>query len=167
MRLYFHVIHKLLRFFGVTAQTVKLPYDNTNPIIYDKDGVINCYTDDYLMALASAGDINLVGIITSSTIQPYNKHVSLEDYERMVVQRVEGINHARNSGFGNIPDPVCGPKGYLQKPASGKIEDTQPMGTPGSWLIVNEAKKATPEKPLVFVMGGAITVAADANNMDN
>lgn len=158
---------RLLSRFGVKPRVVRLPYDNTNPVIYDKDEVVNCYTDDYIMALASAGDINLVGIVTSSTMRPYNEHVMPEDYERIVAQRIEGIDHARNSGFGNIPDPVRGPKGNLEKPASGRIEDTWPIDSKGSRLIVNEASKVTPDKPLVVVMGGALTVAADAYLLDN
>lgn len=165
--MYSRAIHALSRLFGISIQTVELPYDNTNPIIYDKDEVINCYMDDYIMALASTGDINLVAMITSSTIQPYNKHVTAQDYERMVVQRAEGVNHARASGLYNIPDPIAGPKRHLEKPPLGRIEDTQPIGAPGSWLIVSEAKKATPEKPLVVVMGGALTVASDAYLLDN
>ena len=50
-----------------------LPYDNTNPVLYDNDWT-NDYVDWYLMALASAGDINYVGISTSSSIPPYNKY---------------------------------------------------------------------------------------------
>lgn len=159
--------HRWMAVVGFGGKRAKLPYDDTNPIIYDKDEVVNCYTDDYLMSLASAGDIKLVGIITSSTVQDYNKHVTLQDYERMVTQRREGIRHARNSGFRNIPDPVRGPKAHLVKPASGRIEDTRPTGSPGSRLIMDEARKATVEKPLVVVVGGALTAAADAYLLDN
>ncbi|MDQ3732248.1 MAG: hypothetical protein M3329_09900 [Pseudomonadota bacterium] len=153
---------KLLRALGVQSRAVVLPYDNTNPVIYVKDDPINCYTDDYVMALASAGDIRLVGMVTSSSVAPFNNLVTPEDYERFVVQRVEGIMHAKNSGFRNIPDPVRGPKGHLEKPASGKIEDTQPLGSEGSRLVVNEAKKATSDKPLLLIVCTGLTVAADA-----
>lgn len=164
--LYLLFTQRLADFFRVDLQLVRLPYDKTNPIIYDKDEVVNCYTDDYIMALASAGDIHLVGMITSSTVQPYNTYVKPEDYDRILVQRAESVQHARNSGFSNIPDPVCGPKGHLERPASGKIAGTQPLGSPGSWLIVTEARQAIPEKPLVVVMGGALTVVADAYLLD-
>ncbi len=151
---------KLLRALGVQSRAVVLPYDNTNPVIYVKDDPINCYTDDYVMALASAGDIRLVGMVTSSSVAPFNNLVTPEDYERFVVQRVEGIMHAKNSGFRNIPDPVRGPKGHLEKPASGKIEDTQPLGSEGSRLVVNEAKKATSDKPLLLIVCTGLTVHA-------
>src|SRR5210317_414779 len=86
--------------------SVILPYDNTNPIIYDKDEAINCYTDEYLLALSSAGEIKLLALITSSSIAPYNQWVTSEDFERMLLQRAELINYARKSGFRHVPDPV-------------------------------------------------------------
>lgn len=165
LRLRFAYI-KLLGSLGIHSQAVVLPYDHTNPAIYVKDDAINCYTDDYMMALASAGDIILVGMVTSSSVAPFNHMVTSEDYERFVAQRAEGIRHARNSGFRNIPDPVRGPKGHLEKPASGKIEATQPIGSEGSWLVVNEARKTTPAKPLLLVVGTGLTVAADAYLLD-
>lgn len=158
---------RLLRSFRISARSLELPYDNTNPLIYIKDEAINCYTDEYVMALASAGDIHLVGMITSSSVAPYNQWVTSEDYERFVLQRAEGIRHARNSGFQNVPDPVRGPKGHLEKPASGKIEDTRAIGSDGSWLIVNQAKRATRERPLLLVCCTALTAAADAYLLDS
>lgn len=145
----------------VFAQATRLPYDRTHPVVYDNDEAIDVYTDDYLMALASARAIRLRGMITSSTTVPFNQHVALEDYERMVRDRVEGVLHARQSGFRSIPDPVRGPSRHLERPVSGRIEDTRPIDTPGSRLIVAEAHRATPEVPLVLVMGGPLTAAAD------
>ncbi|HEY5814435.1 MAG TPA: hypothetical protein VIT23_17500, partial [Terrimicrobiaceae bacterium] len=40
-----------------------MPYDKTNPVIHTNDGNIDVYTLEYLMSLASAGDIQLVGVI--------------------------------------------------------------------------------------------------------
>jgi hypothetical protein len=155
---------------------MRLPYDSTCPVIYDNDAVCDVYTDEYLMALASAGDIRLVGMITSSSIQPYNPYVPARDYEssapadsstlNMVKNRARGAVLARRSGFKNIPDPVRGVKGHLTVPDSGEIEDTVPFGSEGSWLIVNEARKTTADRPLVLVMGGPLSVAADAVLLD-
>lgn len=158
---------RLLKFFGVEVQAVELPYDHTNPIVYVKDDAINCYTDDYVMALASAADINLVGMITSSSVAPFNRWVTSADYERFVIQRAEGVRRARNSGFRYIPDPVRGPNAHLEKPSSGKIEDTECIGADGSWLIVNKAREATCENPLLILVCTGLTVAADAYLLDN
>jgi hypothetical protein len=136
-----------------TKTTITLPYDNKNPIVYDNDEVIDVYTDDYLMALASAGEIDLRGMITSSFDEKKKK------------DRVMGVRYARAAGFRHIPDPTAGAKG-LERPSSGRIEDTKPLGSPGSHVIVNEAKKAQPENPLVVIMGGPLTVVADAYLLD-
>lgn len=144
-----------------------MPYDRRNPVIYDNDAAIDVYTDDYLMALASAGDIKLIGMITSTSIAPFNRHSMEADFERTATVRAESVKLARVSGLKNIPDPIHGTKGHLQPPPSGKIEDTRPIDSEGSRLIVREARKASSAKPLVLVMGGPLTAAADAYLLDN
>jgi hypothetical protein len=136
-------------------QAIELPYDNSNPVVYDNDSTADVYTDDYVMALASAGDINLVGMITTASV----------GYEQKISDRRRGVAHARNSGFRDIPDPVRGVKGRLREPTSGRIADTQPIGSKGSWLIVNEATET--EKALVIVAGGPLSTVADAYLLDN
>ncbi len=143
-----------------------LPYDNTNPVLYDNDWT-NDYVDWYLMALASAGDINYVGISTSSSIPPYNKHMTAEHLAKQVDMRRKIVQLGRESGFRNVPDPVAGTKGHLKKPASGKIADTKPLDSLGSRQIIKQAHKASKEKPLVVCVGGPLTVVADAYLLDN
>ena len=72
------------------------------------------------------------------------------------------LSAARASGLRNIPDPVAGSDEALRKPASGKIEDTVFKPSPASDLIVAEAKKATPQKPLLVFAGGPCTTGATA-----
>ncbi|MBT3378402.1 MAG: hypothetical protein HN742_35115 [Lentisphaerae bacterium] len=143
-----------------------LPYDNTNPVLYDNDWT-NDYVDWYLMALASAGDINYVGISTSSSIPPYNRHMTAEHLAKQVKRRREIVRIGRESGFRNIPDPVAGTKGHLRKPVSGKIADTVPLDSPGTRQIIEQAHKTAPGKPLVICVGGPLTVVADAFLLDN
>jgi hypothetical protein len=153
-----------------------LPYNKACPIIYDNDAVIDVYSDEYIMALASAGDIHLAGMITSSSIMPFNKYVPEVDFENslppsakrlnMVKNRAHGVQLARESGFRNLPDPVVGIRGHLTRPSTGKIIDTIPFGSEGSKLIIAEARKASPENPLLLIMGGPLSVAADAYLLD-
>jgi hypothetical protein len=150
----------------VNKSGIVLPYDNTNPVIYDND-FTNDYVDWYLMALATAGDIKYIGISTSSSVAPYNEHVPANRLAADVAKRREIVRRGRNSGFRHVPDPIPGTKGNLIKPASGKIEDTRPIGSPGSRRIVEQAGKATPAKPLVVCVGGPLTVVADAYLLDN
>jgi hypothetical protein len=127
-------------------------------VIYDNDAVIDTYADDYIMALASAGHIRLLGMITSSPIAPFNPYTTSDSFEATLVARQQGVVHARNSGFSHIPDAIRGTKGHLVRPASGRVEDTVPLGSPGTSVIVEHARR----EPLVLVMGGPLTVAADA-----
>jgi len=151
---------------GCHRAPVQLPYDRTNPVVYDNDSAVDMYTDEYLLALSSLGEIQLKGMMTSSSVVPENKWVPPEEYEREVVNRQRLTEAARLSGFRNVPTPVRGPKAMLKKPASGRIEDTKPIDSAGTRLIIEEARKCTPEKPLVVVVGGPLTAEADAYLLD-
>jgi inosine-uridine nucleoside N-ribohydrolase len=50
----------------------------------------------------------------------------------------------------------------MVRPASGRIEDTEPPPSDGRRLIVAEANMATPEKPLLIIAGGPQTTVANA-----
>lgn len=143
-----------------------LPYEKVRSVVYDNDEVVDVYTDEYVMALAAAGDIHLNGLTTSSSVAPYNRWVTPESYERMVGDRSKSIDLVRGMGWSHIPDPIRGPNRHLERPSSDRIEDTQSISSAGSWLVVHEAKKATPATPLVLVMGGPLTLVADAYLLD-
>ena len=134
--------------------------------MYDNDWA-NDYVDWYLMALASAGEIECRGITTSSSVPPYNRHMTDDGLTRCVEQRSEIVRRGRNSGFRNVPDPVPGTRGNLEEPASGEVADTRPLDSPGTRLVIEQAHKATAEKPLVICMGGPLTVVADAWLLDH
>jgi len=143
-----------------------VPYTSANPIIYDNDEVLDVYTDDYLMALASAGTITLRGLITSSSIAPHNQYVTSADYDRMHTQRLQSVAAATASSMTNIPAPILGVEGHLVVPGSGNIDDTASIGSAGSTLIITEALAASPSVPLVVVCGGPLTTVADAYLQD-
>ena len=113
------------------------------------------------MSLASAGDIRLVGII-SDYAQDNGPRLAEENWHYQHI-----IEKARRSGMKNIPNATAGAGTTLTKPASGLIEETVPIDTPGSRLIVQEAKKANPQTPLVIVTGGGLTTVADAYLLDH
>lgn len=136
-----------------------LPYDRTNPVVYDNDSHSDVYTDEFLLALSSAGKIDLRGFITTS---PESCCVNGETYAYDAAGREGIVEMARESGMERIPKVLRGPAVSLVEPASGRIEDTAALDSPGSRLIVDEARRATPQKPLVLVMGGPLTAAADA-----
>ena len=131
-----------------TGETA-LPFDNSNPVIIDNDGNIDVYTFEFVAALASAGTINLVGIIGDATYQEY-------------------VNMARRSGLENLPDAVTGAAGgALARPVSGNIDDTLPLDNPGSRMIIDSAHSlGTPSRPLVIITGGHLTTLASAYLLD-
>ena len=148
--------------------TPLFPFDRSNPVIYDNDNALDVYTDELVMALASAGEIDLRGMISTTSIAPYNHLCDFNCSETIVrLARITGVTKARRSGFRNAPDPVLGCIGHLVKPDSGEIADTKPCGSWGAWLIVDEARKASVTKPLVVVVGGPLSTVADAYLLDN
>lgn len=134
-------------------------FSTKNPVIYDNDSHADTYTDELLMALASTGRITLKGLITTS---PGNVYVNADTLILDTMGREELVRKARRSGMKNIPDAVKGPFKVLEMPASRRIEDTVPIDSPGSRLIVEEALRTTPDNPLLLIMGGPLTVAVDA-----
>jgi len=143
-----------------------LPYDASCPIVCVNDGAPD-HLDDYLMVLASAGDIDLRGIVTSISVAPFNPYVTWEARQQIYKSRLAGVQYARKSGLSRIPDPIAGPVRHLERPPSGKIEDTRPITSPATQLILTEARLTTPEHPLVVVAGvGPLTPVADAVLLD-
>ncbi len=151
---------------GGSTTTSGLPYGSDSPVIYVNDDVVDMYTDEYLMALASTGEISLRGIITQSSIAPYNSGLSAAALVQFVSQRAQGVQHARNSGLRNIPNPIAAGAGHLTRPSSGRIEDTSSLGGAAAQLIVDEARRASPDRPLVVVVGGPLTIPASAYLLD-
>jgi hypothetical protein len=141
------------------------PYDTTCPVISDNDESADVYTDFYIMSLASAGTINLVGMYTAIAVDL--GFVTPGDYERMYADLQANIAKARESGWKNIPKATRGVKGRLSRPSSRNIDDTVPVDSDGTRLIVREANKCTPDHPLLILMGGSSSTPADAYLIDH
>lgn len=146
-----------------TTPDSSIPYSSDNPVIYDNDAHADVYTDELLLALSSAGRIDLRGFITTT---PANDCVNADTYEIDFAGREAIIRKAERSGFRRTPAHYAGPAQALVRPESAEIDDTPPIDTAGSRLIVDEARKASGNRPLVLCMGGPLTVAADAYLLD-
>jgi hypothetical protein len=135
--------------------------DGTSPILYDNDWWFDVFDNNYLWAQASLGNANLRGNIVSRDMWDWQKgyHYSME---RSWQDAEKALKLARDSGLKNIPDLTRGADQVLKRPASGRIEDTVPHPNPGSRLIVAEAGKASPERPLLVIAGGPQTTVANA-----
>jgi len=73
---------------------------------------------------------------------------------------------AVESGMSNLPPPEFGVFDQHDKPESGIIEDTKPIGSTGTDRIIEAARMATPEDPLVVTVGGDLCTVADAYLID-
>ncbi|MBX3744733.1 MAG: hypothetical protein KF833_05440 [Verrucomicrobiae bacterium] len=132
-----------------------------NPILYDNDWWFDVFDNNYLWALASLGKANLRGNIVSRDMWDWDKgyHYS---FEQSWQDAEKALKLARDSGLKNIPGLTRGADRVLVRPDSGRIEDTLARPTDGSRLIAVEARKASPEKPLLIIAGGPQTTVANA-----
>jgi hypothetical protein len=132
-----------------------------NPILYDNDWWFDVFDNNYLWAQASLGTAKLRGNIVSRDMWDWEKGY-LYKMEDCLKDGEKAIALARRVGLKNIPDLTRGSDRVLQRPASGRIEDTRAQPTDGSRLIVAEAKKASAEKPLLIISGGPLSTVANA-----
>lgn len=132
-----------------------------NPVIYDNDWWFDVFDNNYLWAQASLGQARLRGNIVSRDMWDWQKGY-LYSFEQSWKDAEKALTLARESGLKNLPDLTRGADRVLVRPESGRIGDTVPQPTDGSRLIVAEAEKASPEKPLLVIAGGPQTTVANA-----
>lgn len=131
------------------------------PMIYDNDWWGDTPDKNYLWAKASLGKINLRANIVTRDMWNWRKGY-LYKLEQGVKDARKSIGIARRSGLKNIPDAIPGCDKAFQRPKSNKVEDTKVVRTKGSDLIVTEARKANPKKPLLIFVGGPLNTVANA-----
>ncbi len=133
------------------------------PMIYDNDWWIDVPDAAYLWMKASQGKCDLRGNIVSRDMWDWQNGYTYK-MQQCVDECLKLREAANASGLDmqRIPKPVLGADQALQRPASGKIEDTKFVRTPGGDLIVTEAKRASPKRPLLVFAGGPCTTVAQA-----
>jgi hypothetical protein len=132
-----------------------------NPIIYDNDWWFDVFDNNYLWSQASLGNVDLRGNIVSRDMWDWQKGYQYS-YQQSWDDGEKSLQLARDSDLKNIPDLTIGSNRVLERPASGRIEDTVPHPSAGSRLIVDEAKMASKAKPLIVIAGGPQTTVANA-----
>jgi uncharacterized Ntn-hydrolase superfamily protein len=146
--------------FTVANGSLKVPgVGRDNPVIYDNDWWLDIIDAGFCVAQHKLGNLDLRGLIVTRDMWPNPPGFTLEDSIR---QFQEFRKLAIDSGLTTVPEFVPGARDPLKRPESGRISDTPFAPTPGSNLIISEAKKASPAKPLVLVVGGAPTTVATA-----
>jgi len=174
--LFFLLICNLSLALTVLAVPVKYRLDDTglviegvgedNPIIYDNDWFNDTTDHFYLWAKTSIGQAKVRGVIVTRDMWDWQKGYLYKLQQGMETAR-KAVGIARRSGLKNIPNPLSGCDSVFDQPTSGKIEDTKAITSKGSELIVAEARKASPEKPLLVFVGGPLNTVANAYLMDN
>lgn len=137
--------------------------DGTNPVIFDNERWDNGVDNEYIWAKASMDSLDLRGNIV--TFDQKDPQRPLADQLRKCEAE---LRRARLAGLIDIPDPVMGAQERLTLPEGEILQSDKDLETlvlkrtAGSDLIVAEALKATPAKPLVVVVGGPLTTVAQA-----
>ena len=131
------------------------------PIIYDNDWWKDVPDAAYLWMKTSQGHAKLRGNIVTRDMWEWEKGYVYSIDQGMKEARAL-LEDAKQSGLQGIPEPVLGAASALVPPSSGKIDETQFEATVGSNLIVTEARKASPERPLLLFVGGPCTTVATA-----
>lgn len=140
----------------------EVPFDRTYPIILTNDmGTHDVFQAEFALALASRGDIHLLGIVAEKLWR--GEKIS-NDFENDAYADL--CEMAERSGMKNIP-PVklgflFGKTWTLDRPDNGLIEDTAPIETPGAAFILEKVLNNPTGKPVVIATGGQVTSIASA-----
>lgn len=142
----------------LTLQRLKsLPSDC--PIVYDNDWLQDTPDIYYLLLKASHGEARLRGLVLTKdqwdNDRLYKVEQGLADFRKT-------LDVAGRSGLTGLPEIEVGAPKRLSRPTSGVVEDTDPELSAGARRIIGEARQATPEKPLVVLVGGPISTVASA-----
>ncbi|MDB5106527.1 MAG: hypothetical protein JWP91_4216 [Fibrobacteres bacterium] len=135
--------------------------DSTNPVVYENGAFFNPVDGAYLWAKASMGRLDLRGVLVS-----YGKDTGEAAVEENRRSCLGLMRLARLSGMHSIPDPVLGARAKLKRPASGNLADIHPDSSEGSRMLIDQARKASREKPLLVISGANLTTVACALLLD-
>jgi hypothetical protein len=144
--------------FAVTGGLLDLPgVGPGNPVVYENGAFINPVDGAYLWAKASMGNLDLRGVLVSYGRDTGAAALEVNRNNCLALMRI-----AHLSGMRGIPDPIMGSSGKLLLPASGNLGDIRPQESEGARLLIAEARKATPAKPLTVISGANLTTVACA-----
>lgn len=138
--------------FKITNNTFSIVgVDGTNPVLYDNDFWGDTPDDDLLNHLHSKGLVKLVGHVITHNPDPNFPNSKTVSYASRDMVKLS-----------NTPQLMMGADAKLTRPSNGNIDSTVPRSGAGINLIISEAKKATPQKPLIIFVGGQCTSVASA-----
>ncbi|HEX6278334.1 MAG TPA: hypothetical protein VFZ53_35050 [Polyangiaceae bacterium] len=137
-----------------------LPVGPENPVIVTNDGPSDNWQGEFALLLARAAGRPLAGLLVSAGGSWYDLDANVAGWQDLV-------DRARQSGIGDIPDPIRSASAPLVKPGDGAIDSTTPNDSEGARFIVETSLSlGRPERPLVVATGGRLTDVADAYLLD-
>ena len=148
---------------GRDALPDPLDVDASNPVVYLNDQSPDNYNGELALSMASDGTVDLRGFLNEFPAEPW---VSESDFERRRSVYVSDHRAVRRraveSGFTDLPPAELGLYERHDRPSSGAVDDTEPIGSPGTDRILEAARAASPDEPLVVACGGSVCTVADA-----
>ncbi len=137
-----------------------LPINANNPVVLINDNVYDNWAGEMALLASSAGRINLVGIVVSTSAY-WPESASNEAGWRDLV------DSARRAGLQNLPEIVVSQAPALVPPPGENVDATAPNGSEGAQFIVRVANEfGNPERPLAIISGSSLTEVADAYLLD-
>lgn len=133
-----------------------------NPLLYDNEFCGNTAEMPFFLPAVSRGGLNLKGWIVTKDFSSPTPHT----LESQLKECREAKEIGRLAGFDIPVSPVTGSPDKLTPAASGRLVDMKPYPSAGASLILAEAAKASPEKPLVIIVGGTLSTVASAYLLD-
>lgn len=148
---------------GLDSVPDPLAVDSSNPIIFLDDQSTDNYMGELALAMADSGTANVEGFLLSYPQEVWRGTEEYQRYREISVTHHRKVREkASESGLDNLPPAEFGVFDHHDKPDSGVIEDTKPIGSEGTDRIVEAARAATPETPVVVAAGGDVCTVADA-----
>lgn len=140
-----------------------LDVDSSNPFVQLDDQSTDNYMGELALAMADSRTVDLKGFLLGYAREVWKGKEKFERHrQKSVANHKQMYRKAVESGMENLPSPQFGVFEHHEKPPSGRIEDTETIGSEGTNLIVEEARNASPENPLVVAVGGDVCTVADA-----
>ena len=137
-----------------------LPVGRENPVIVSNDGASDNWHGEYAVLLAHNGGPPLAGIVVSTG-------GLWSDIEENFAGWQDLVARARQSGLGDVPDPIRSAGAPLVRPSDGQIDATVPNDSDGArFIIETSAALSRPDLPVVVATGGRLTELADAYLLD-
>jgi hypothetical protein len=149
------------------GSSIDLGIDTKTPVVYINDIEADVYSMDSIMALASAGRVDLKAIVISYSHDPYNPYYIAGSNDDIAFQAMKAAEMA-GMNMDRIPEPIYGVVGWFEPPAGqptlANVDRTEPKYSEGARKIVDLVYdlNCTYESPLYIVNGGQLGTVADA-----